>query len=112
MAAKSGEVNVTVIEEDNDASGKDFEHLTDITHTRVAIETERGNVKFVQAAKKLDALEEEVLAEPAPVTSTPQTIFSLPSVPTANIGGRQPVQQQLESEDDRALRELTASMMA
>jgi charged multivesicular body protein 4 len=63
---------------------------------------------------ELDALEEEVFAETPAVSSTPQTVFSLPSVPTANIGGRQQAQAQQaqESEDERALRELTASMLA
>eukprot|EP01034_Spumella_vulgaris_P024038 gene24038-30335_t len=61
---------------------------------------------------ELDAMEEEI-SEPEPVkTSTPQTVFSLPSVPTANIGGKQPAahQAQQESEDERALRELAAMM--
>jgi charged multivesicular body protein 4 len=61
---------------------------------------------------ELDALEEEVFAETPAVSSTPQTVFSLPSVPTSNIGGRQQAAAQQESEDERALRELTASMLA
>jgi charged multivesicular body protein 4 len=63
---------------------------------------------------ELDAMEEEVMQEAAtaPVSSTPQTVFSLPSVPTANIGRQAAQQQQQESEDERALRELQASMLA
>ncbi len=65
---------------------------------------------------ELDALgleEEELAAHTAPVTSTPQTVFSLPSVPTSNVRNTAAQQQQQqESEDERALRELQASMMA
>ena len=64
---------------------------------------------------ELDALgleEDELAAAPAPAHSSavPQSVFNLPSVPTSNV--RPAAQLQQESEDDRALRELQASMMA
>ena len=61
---------------------------------------------------ELDALdlEEEVLSKPT--TTVPGSVFNLPNVPTSNI---QPTLKPVvtkESEDERALRELQASMMS
>jgi len=66
---------------------------------------------------ELEALdtEAEELAAPSVINvAAPQSVFSLPSVPTSSIQGRPaPVQQHhVESEDERALRELQASMLA
>ncbi len=67
----------------------------------------------------LDAEEQELeVQQPAPVRQqqvVPPSVFNLPSVPTSTVQGqayRPPVQQQAESEDERALRELQASMLA
>ena len=66
----------------------------------------------------LDAEEQELEVQPAPVRQqvAPPSVFNLPSVPTSTVQGqayRPPVQrQQAESEDERALKELQASMLA
>lgn len=64
----------------------------------------------------LDAEEQEVEVSPAHVRQqqVPPSVFNLPSVPTGSVQGqayRTPV-QEVESEDERALRELQASMLA
>lgn len=64
----------------------------------------------------LDAEEQEleVSQPPARQAVAPPSVFNLPSVPTGTVQGqayRAPV-QQAESEDERALRELQASMLA
>jgi charged multivesicular body protein 4 len=59
---------------------------------------------------ELDALdmEEAVLTPP----EIPTTVFNLPSVPTKTLPQAPPKKQVEESEDERALRELEASMLA
>lgn len=63
----------------------------------------------------LDAEEQELeVAQPPARQVAPPSVFNLPSVPTGTVQGqayRAPV-QQAESEDERALRELQASMLA
>jgi charged multivesicular body protein 4 len=75
--------------------------------------------ELLEELAELDALElaeeQEVHVQGAAVRSpqapVPQTIFNLPSAPTGTV--QQPQQQQAqESEDERALRELQASMLA
>mmetsp|Transcript_16514 Transcript_16514/g.33003 ORF Transcript_16514/g.33003 Transcript_16514/m.33003 type:complete len:232 (-) Transcript_16514:158-853(-) len=68
---------------------------------------------------ELDALEmEEEVAAPAPAVSAPapavpSTVFSLPSAPTGAVApAAAPAAAPAESEDERALRELQASMLA
>lgn len=66
----------------------------------------------------LDAEEQELEVQPAPVRQqvVPPSVFNLPSVPTSTVQGQayrpSVQQQQAESEDERALRELQASMLA
>lgn len=63
----------------------------------------------------LDAEEQELeVTQPTARQVVPPSVFNLPSVPTGTVQGqayRAPV-QQAESEDERALRELQASMLA
>jgi hypothetical protein len=54
-------------------------------------------------------MEESVLSKPAVV---PETVFNLPSVPARNIPTSGSSATAAESEDERALRELEASMLA
>lgn len=64
----------------------------------------------------LDAEEQELEVLPPPVRQqvVPPSVFNLPSVPTSTVQGQayRPPVQQAESEDERALRELQASMLA
>lgn len=57
-------------------------------------------------------LEADELAAPAPVQAAPQSVFNLPSVPTGAVKQTAAPQRVVESEDERALRELQASMLA
>jgi charged multivesicular body protein 4A/B len=69
------------------------------------------DLEDMEQQKQQDRLGREQ-SRPAPVaaTSVPQSVFNLPSVPTGAIS---PVQHtQAETEDERALRELQASMFA
>ena len=83
--------------------------------------------ELLEELAELDALEleeqEQVQAQqqhaPAPAVrqaapAAPQSVFNLPSVPTSSVAPRQQQYQQppAESEDERALRELQASMLA
>lgn len=51
-------------------------------------------------------------ARAAPSQPMPSTVFNLPSAPTGTVHQPTYQQQQQESEDERALRELQASMLA
>ena len=66
---------------------------------------------------ELDALEseEELLTPPPRVTTTvpnPTSVFNLPNVPTSNIQPASRATATRESDDEKALRELQASMMS
>lgn len=70
---------------------------------------------LLEELAELDALDMEAeeidlgpVRQPA-TANVPSSVFNLPSVPTGTV---QPQQQQVESEDERALRELQASMLA
>lgn len=76
--------------------------------------------ELLEELAELDALDMEEAEMEATATKAtaapamPQSVFNLPVVPTANVAGnmrQQPV-AQAESEDERALRELQASMLA
>lgn len=79
--------------------------------------------ELLEELAELDALDMEEVeleastakATAAPSAPLPQSVFNLPSVPTSNVAGNVRQQQpavQTESEDERALRELQASMLA
>lgn len=76
---------------------------------------------LLEELAELEALDlEEAEMETAAANATaapsaPQSVFNLPNVPTSNVAGNVRHQQpsvQAESEDERALRELQASMLA
>ena len=72
--------------------------------------------ELLEELAELDALESEAAAEPTltPIASTvPENIFNLPAAPTGSVDNSSTaVSQEQESEDERALRELQASMLA
>lgn len=59
----------------------------------------------------LSLAEDETVPAPAVRTTVPQSVFTLPNVPTSQVRQQQ-LQVEQESEDERALRELQESMLA